>query len=89
MNISNNKNIYVIRSKNLLLRTNADELMERLEKFHSPETFVDFSNIHAISRAFVHQYLINKQKSKKTIEEINVSPHVKKMFELVEKTIKS
>lgn len=76
-------------SKNLLLRNSADELFDYINNFKTTKIFIDFNKIQSVTRAFTHQYLLNKKKSKKNIIDINISPHVKNMFELIEKTNKN
>ena len=73
-------------SKNLFFRDSADELFDRINNFETSELIIDFRKVQSISRAFIHQYLLNKKKSKKNIIDINISPHVKNMFDLIEKT---
>lgn len=73
-------------SKNLLLRNSADELFNYINDFKATRIIIDFNKIQSVTRAFTHQYLLNKKKSKKNIIDVNTSPHVKNMFELIEKT---
>ena len=76
-------------SKNLLLRNSADELFNYINKINSDEIIIDFDKIQSVTRAFIHQYLLNKYKSEKDIIDVNISPSVKTMFEIVEKTSKN
>jgi len=73
-------------SKNLLLRNSADELFNYINDFKTTRIIIDFNKIQSVTRAFTHQYLLNKEKSKKNIIDINISPHVKNMFDLIETT---
>ena len=78
-----------IISKNLLLRNSADELFNYINDFEATRFIIDFKKIKSVTRAFTHQYLLNKKKSKKNIIDVNTSPYVKNMFELIEKTNKT
>lgn len=93
MNISKNKQhkVRLVKfiSKNLLLRNSADELFNYINEINSNKIFVDFNRIQSVTRAFTHQYLLNKNKSEKKIIDVNISPQVKTMFEIVEKTNKN
>ena len=73
-------------SRNLFLRNSANELFDWINNSKRSKIIIDFRNIQSITRAFTHQYLLNKKKSKKNIIDVNTSPHVKNMFELIEKT---
>lgn len=75
-------------SKNLLLRNSANELFNYINEIKTPKIIVNFNNVQSITRAFTHQYLINKKNSNKNIINVNISPHVKKMFELSENSDK-
>ncbi len=93
MNMSRNKQNKVrlakFISKNLLLRNSADELFNYINEINSNEIIVDFNKIQSVTRSFSHQYLLNKNKSEKNIININISPQVKTMFEIVEKANKN
>ena len=89
MTLSTKREIYTLSSNNLVFRDSADSLLSNVEECRSQTILVDFTNIENISRAFAHQYLRNKQKSKKTIEEINTNLYVQKMFEKVSSTMKN
>ncbi|KKN18282.1 hypothetical protein LCGC14_0957250 [marine sediment metagenome] len=89
MSISKNKQNKVqltkFVSRNLFLRNSANELFDWINISKKSKITVDFRKIQSITRAFANQYLINKEKSKKIIIDKNVSPHVKNMFDLIEK----
>jgi len=76
-------------SKNLLLRNSADELFNHINDLKTTRIIIDFDKIQSVTRAFTHQFLLNKEKSKKNIIDVNISPHIKNMFELIEKTNKN
>ncbi|HUY01277.1 MAG TPA: DUF4325 domain-containing protein [Candidatus Deferrimicrobium sp.] len=90
MTTSNNKQNKIklakVISKNLIFRNSANELFDNINKSDVSEIIIDFNKIQSITRSFAHQYLINKQRSKKNIIDVNISPHVKNMFDLIEKT---
>ena len=73
-------------SKNLLLRNSADELFNHINNCNTPKIIIDFKKIQSISRAFTHQYILNKKESKKKIIDVNIPPQIKYMFKLIEKT---
>ena len=75
-------------SKNLLLRNSANELFNYINEINSNKIIVDFVKIESVTRAFTHQYLLNKNKSEKDITDVNISPSIKTMFDIVEKTSK-
>jgi hypothetical protein len=79
--------IYVIFIKNLFsthltLQTDTNTILER-EIFDIPydEICIDFSNIKSISPAFVNQYLLLKSRSKKMINEVNISPDLEELMD--------
>ena len=73
-------------SENLLLRNSANVLFNYINDRNATKIIIDFKKIQSISRAFTHQYVLNKKESKKNIIDINISPHIKNMFEIIEKT---
>ena len=73
-------------SKNLLLRKSADELFNYINDDELNKIIIDFDKIQTITRSFTHQYLLNKKMSNKKIIDVNISPQIKNMFELIEKT---
>ncbi len=75
-------------SKNLRFRISANELFKYIEKINSSHILIDFNNVQTITRSFAHQYLVNKSISQKNITEINISPTIKKMFEIVNNNTK-
>lgn len=92
MTTSNNerKNVPLAKqfSNYLLLRKTANELFEFINNANADEIIIDFNNIQAVSRAFTHQYILNKKKSNKSIIDVNISPSVEPMFKLIEKQAK-
>ena len=76
-------------SKNLLLRSSADELFNYINNLELNDIIIDFNTVQAITRAFTHQYLSNKKKCQKKITDINLSPQIRNMFEIIEKTSNS
>ncbi|MGI0014661.1 MAG: hypothetical protein ACREBU_14660 [Nitrososphaera sp.] len=70
-------------SADLALRSRADAFFDAVDKLHSHELVIDFSDVRSISRSFAHQYQARKKMSKKKIREIHVPSLVAKMFEVV------
>lgn len=91
--ISSNKKqdriqIAKVISINLILRNSANELFNYINNLKASEIIIDFRKVQSITRAFAHQYLLNKEKSHKVINNVNLSPNIKNMFELIGKTNK-
>ncbi len=74
-------------SKDLALRDSANRLFDFLASKRAKEATIDFSTVQTMTRAFAHQYLLNKKKTAIKIIEINVPAHVKKMFILACKPV--
>ena len=57
-------------------------IMER-EIFNIPydEICIDFSKIKSISPSFANQYLLQKSRSKKVINEVNISPDLVELMD--------
>ena len=89
--VRDSKKIQLVKviSKNLLFRGSADELFNQINKFEISEIIIDFRQIQSITRSFAQQYLKNKEQSKKKIIDVNITPTIKKMFELIGKANKS
>ena len=88
---NNQKKIQLVKviAKNLLFRGSADELFNQINNFEISEIIIDFQQIQSITRSFAQQYLKNKEQSKKKIIDVNITPTIKKMFELIGKANKS
>jgi thiamine kinase-like enzyme len=87
MTTSNSKEVLYIAdyiSQNLAFRDSADSLFNYVNSLEK-STIIDFSGIKNITNSFAHQYMANRKKTEKIITEINISPDVKQMFELIEK----
>lgn len=67
----------------LMLRGIANLFFDRLERKRMQSLVLDFDGVRSISRSFAHQYVLRKRKTEKSIREINVSPEVAKMLQLV------
>ena len=76
-------------SKDLALREVADSFLRWLENQPAKKLIVDFADINSISRSFAHQYVLMKNASHKSIEDINVPDNVAKMLKVVESQIHS
>jgi hypothetical protein len=73
-------------SPNLAFRGSADDVFnEDINNSDASIVVVDFDGIESTTRSFIHQYMLNKMKSDKTIIEINVPKVISPMFDLVEK----
>jgi len=71
----------------LALRTHCTILFRHIESLPESHIIVDFEGFDCCSRSFVHQYLMNKEKSDKRIEEVNMSKFIADMFSVVKKQI--
>lgn len=72
-------------SDNLAFRKSINDIFDSVEMSPENKIIFDFENVRTMSRSFAHQYLLRKKLSKKSISNINISEHVKKMFEVVER----
>jgi len=85
MTQSNSKTIKVsVILHDLSLRLNADKLFDVINERKLKRIVLDFSDCKTITRSFAHQYLKNKQKSVKTIYEINIDKHISDMFAIID-----
>ncbi len=71
----------------LSLRETCDDLFRYIESLPEKHIIVDFEGFDYCSRSFVHQYLMNKEKSNKRIEEVNMSRFLTDMFSVVKRQI--
>jgi hypothetical protein len=62
-------------------------ILDQLEIIPEDKIQIDFSNICSISRSFAHQFITRKNRSHKTITEINMSENVEKMFRIIDSEI--
>jgi hypothetical protein len=62
-------------------------ILDQLEIIPEDKTQIDFSNICSISTSFAHQFITRKNRSHKTITEINMSENVEKMFRIIDSEI--
>ncbi|NOQ55960.1 MAG: hypothetical protein GQ477_04105 [Nanohaloarchaea archaeon] len=70
-------------STDLALRNSADRFFDLIDSIKQDTLIIDFKNVDFISRSFAHQYYLRKKSSKKTIDEINISSNINKMFKIV------
>jgi hypothetical protein len=70
-------------SKDLSLRDTAQAFFRDLQKQNDKNIMVDFTDVRSISRSFAHEYLLQKENSPKKIDEINMSEHIQRMFDIV------
>ncbi len=71
----------------LSLRENCDDLFRYIESLPEKHVIVDFEGFDYCSRSFMHQYIMNKEKSGKVIEEVNMSRFLTDMFNVVKRQI--
>jgi len=71
--------------RHLAFRESADDLFSYISSLEESDVIIDFSGVESITRSFAHQYLKNKDMSKKRIIERNIPSNVIQMFELVKK----
>lgn len=71
-------------SSHLFLRQTAVNFFKEMNKLKDEKITIDFKGIEFMSRSFAHEYLRQKTKSKKDINEISVPSDIKKMFTYVE-----
>ncbi|MDV0446457.1 hypothetical protein MsAg5_02960 [Methanosarcinaceae archaeon Ag5] len=67
----------------LSIRKSAADLFDEFESFPADEILVDFKDVNFMSRAFAHEYVVQKRKSSKNISEIHLSEDAQKMIEIV------
>ena len=76
-------NVAHVLSANLALRETAARFVTYIEGLPNSEVILDFSHVKTISRSFAHEYLARKRGIHKRVSEVNVSPDIAKMFEVV------
>lgn len=75
-------------SPNLVIRKNAISFFDtKIECIFLNDIKIDFSEVKSISHSFAHQYITNKRKSSKKIEEINMNENVSKIMEIAKNSI--
>lgn len=74
-------------SADLALRRSANRLFNHIRSIPEKKIIVDFVGIRSITRSFAHQYILRKDKSKKTIKQIHIPRKVKAMFDIVQKPV--
>lgn len=78
MNTHKNKIILSNLSNHMRFRETARELFKNIKE----NTIFDFDKVETVSRSFAHEFILQKEKKKEKIEEKNMSPSVKRVFEL-------
>ncbi len=81
------KKVYMANrvATHLAFRHKANDLFDFINQCNEKNIELDFSDVITMSGSFAHQYLINKENSKKIISEINMKPNIKKMLDVVQK----
>lgn len=86
-NLSNKSSVTVKVAEeiapNLMLRGVADAFFDKLEKRNANHVIIDFKGAKSISRSFAHQYVVRKNRPKKTINEANMNDDIRRMFYIV------
>ena len=72
-------------SRYLSFRDSADDFFSYISGLDESDVIIDFSDVESITRSFAHQYLKDKETSKKRITERNMPSNIAQMFELVKK----
>lgn len=70
---------------NLGMNSVAKDLFEEINKSEIKKYIIDFTNVVFMSRSFTQEYLFQKLKTEKEIEEINVPENIQKMFDVISK----
>lgn len=66
----------------LIIRQAAEDLFNNLDNSYS-KIVMDFDKIEFMSQSFAQEYVYRKENTDIEIIEINMSEHVKKMFEII------
>ncbi|MHB8360537.1 MAG: hypothetical protein ACYDAO_09825 [Thermoplasmataceae archaeon] len=72
----------LLHTRDLLLRSWADELFNMLAEKRGQLFILDFSEIDFVSRSFAHEYLTQKKVFNVPIEEKNMKSNVEQMFRI-------
>ena len=73
---------------NLGMNSVAKDLFEEINNSEIKKYIIDFTNVIFMSRSFTQEYLFQRLKTEKVIEEINVPEDIQKMFDVVSKDFK-
>ncbi len=81
--------VYVQRllSPNPTFRESANLLFSYIQNIDADTIIVSFNGVNAVTRSFIHQYLINKTHCEKKIVEVGMSKSIKAMYNLVSKRV--
>ncbi len=82
-----NIKIKAITGQHPILRTQCQSLFQDAVKKNQDDLTFDFSGVLFVSRAFAHEFNLQKQKSFSRINIKNMSPSLKPMFTLTQKTL--
>ena len=92
INFKNDKTEIKIKeviNSNLGMNSSARNLFKELNETPKKNIIIDFSDVIFMSRSFTQEYLYQKYKTDKKINEINVPDDVSQMFQVVEKDFKN
>lgn len=70
---------------NLGMNSVAKDMFDEINKSEIDKYIIDFTNVVFMSRSFTQEYLFQKLKTEKEIEEINVPENIQKMFDVISK----
>ena len=70
---------------NLGMNSSAKNLFKELNNSPAENIKIDFTDVIFMSQSFTQEYIYQKNKTKKHIEEVNVPDEIKPMFKIVEK----
>ncbi|OPY23503.1 MAG: hypothetical protein A4E27_01483 [Methanobacterium sp. PtaU1.Bin242] len=90
-NAEENKKIEIakILSPKLGFRDSAKDFFHMINQLPADVIEIDFTEVKFMSRSFANEYIQQKKKSKKTIQENNISENVNAMLQAVKKSVKN
>ncbi|KZX11098.1 hypothetical protein [Methanobrevibacter filiformis] len=88
--ISNNE-IKIKDSINSSLEMNsaASEFFKEVNELPDDEIKISFENVIFMSRSFAQEYILQKNKTNKIIDEVNVPESIAPLFNMLEKHLKT
>lgn len=70
-------------NRNLGMRSSAKSFFKELNNTFKKEIIISFENVEFMSRSFAQEYIQQKKRSNKSINEIKLPEDVEKMFKVV------
>jgi len=91
--VKNKNNFSKIKIKELIhsnlgMNSSLKKFIQRIEPILITNIEIDFTDVIFMSRSFTQEYIYQKNKTKKNIQEVNVPHDISQMFEVVEKDFK-